>query len=136
MTDTSPRKSRLQHCHPRKSRPWQAGQPHDQEHPTPMTHQRNWHPEQVKAEVRLRTGKSLSELSLEHGLPEHALRTCLYRTCYVLAELVIADILDLSPRQIWPSRFRPDGARVHPIRRHSKATTPRFPHNDQLERAA
>lgn len=99
--------------------------------------QRNWHPEQIKAELRMRTGKSLSQLSLENGLPEHAIRTALYRTCHVEAELVIAEILGLSPRQIWPSRFRPDGSRLHPLRQQRvEGTTPSLPHNDQLERAA
>ena len=101
-----------------------------------MSEKRNWHPEQVKAEVRIRTGKSLSQVSLDNGLPEYACRTALYRTCYVDAELVIADILGLSPRQIWPSRFRPDGARIHPVRHKEKTSTPRFSSNDQLHEAA
>lgn len=101
-----------------------------------MASQKNMHPEQLKAELRMRTGKSLSELSLERGLPEHAFRTCLYRTCYPLAELEIADIMGSSPQQLWPSRFKGDGSRVHPARTHSKATTAHFPRNNQLGRAA
>ena len=96
----------------------------------------NWHPEQIKAEVRMRTGKSLSQLSLDNDLPEHACRTALYRTCHIEAELVIAEILGLSAREIWPSRFRQDGGRIHPPRHKVKATTPPSRGNDQLHEAA
>ncbi|WP_081598895.1 helix-turn-helix domain-containing protein [Tistrella mobilis] len=68
-----------------------------------------WHPEQIKAAVRMQ-GMTLAELARLNGLPEYACRHAL-RHPDLDGELVIAEYLGLSPRQIWPERFRADGSR-------------------------
>lgn len=80
--------------------------------------QKDWHPEDIKAAVR-KTGVSLSELSLAFGLPQYACRAALQGPFFD-GEMAIAERLGLSPRQIWPSRFRPDGSRKHHIRRQNR----------------
>ena len=75
----------------------------------------DWHHEDVKAAVR-KTGTTLTALGIQAGLPRHACsHAC--RGPYLVAEQVIAAHLGLSPRQIWPSRFYPDGTRRYPPRR-------------------
>lgn len=72
------------------------------------------HPEDIKAAVR-KTGTTLTALALQAGLPEHACRRAL-RQPYFMAERAIAEHLGLSPRQIWPQRYRADGTTKHPPR--------------------
>ena len=96
----------------------------------------DWHPEDIKAAVRKR-GWTLRDVSRAYGLPEDDCQKALRRPMFD-GEYAIAEVLGLSPRQIWPSRYLPEGPRdpTIRIRRHSKATTPSFPSNAQLERAA
>lgn len=82
---------------------------------------KGWHPEDIKAAVR-KQGVTLTRLARDNGLPEHACRAALYRP-HFRAELVIAEFLGLSPRQIWPGRFLPDGARAHRAWRDRKFTS-------------
>ena len=70
-----------------------------------------WHREDIKAAVRKR-GVSLEELSLSNGLEKRACASSLCRPHFA-AELVIAEFLGVSPRQIWPQRFLPDGTYRH-----------------------
>lgn len=81
---------------------------------------KGWHPEDIKAEIRKR-GVTLTQLALNHDLPDHACRAALYRPHY-LAELVIAEFLGVPARQLWPSRFNPDGTRRHRAWRDRKST--------------
>ncbi len=80
----------------------------------------DWHPEEIKAAVRI-SGSSLLDLSRHAGLPDHACRTALRRPHFD-GEMAIAEYLSLSPRQIWPSRWRVDGSRI-PQRRETSAAT-------------
>jgi Ner family transcriptional regulator len=72
----------------------------------------DWHPEDVKAMVRKR-GITLRQLSTDNNLRPRACSAALHRPHFA-AELVIAEFLGLSPRQIWPSRFDAAGAYRHP----------------------
>lgn len=94
---------------------------------------RDLHPEVIKARVRMR-GWTLTAVSRAYGLPEHACRHAL-RYPYYAAEYAIADVLGLSPRQIWPSRYRPDGSRPWPTRG-TKATPRRIAATTQNGAAA
>ncbi|MEI7608594.1 MAG: helix-turn-helix transcriptional regulator [Rhodospirillaceae bacterium] len=94
------------------------------------------HPEDIKAAIRKR-GWTLRDVARAYGLPEDDCQKALRRPMFG-GEHAIAEVMGLSPRQIWPSRYLPEGPRdpTIRIRRHSKATTPRFPSNDQLHEAA
>jgi Ner family transcriptional regulator len=74
----------------------------------------DWHPEEIKAAVRMRE-TNLEQLSLTNGLKSHACRHAL-RHPHFDGEMAIAELLGLSPRQIWPSRFRQNGERKHDVR--------------------
>jgi Ner family transcriptional regulator len=78
---------------------------------------RGWHKEDIKAAIR-KTGTTLEGLSIANGLQPKACAQALHRPA-IVAELVIADYLGFSPRQIWPQRFEPDGRR-RDGRRHRK----------------
>jgi len=79
---------------------------------------RNWHPEDIKAAVR-KKGWTLSELARTYGLSDVSVRRSL-RKPHFYGELAIAEILGLSPRQIWPSRFETNGTRKARRRRSAK----------------
>jgi Ner family transcriptional regulator len=96
---------------------------------------KSWHPEDIKAAVR-KQGTNLSELSLANDLPEHACRHALQYP-YFAAELVIAEFLGVSPRQIWPDRYTPTGETKHPPRsRHPQHTAAPSPTHCQKTEAA
>lgn len=78
-----------------------------------MSKQRNrdWHPEDIKAAIRKRN-VTLTDLALANDLPEGSIRYAAHYPHFD-GEMVIAEFLGLSPRQIWPSRFKPDGSRNH-----------------------
>lgn len=63
----------------------------------------DWHPEDIKAEVR-KTGTTMTQLSLAHGLAENAVRMTLRRP-WRRVEQIIAAHLGVQPHEIWPSRY-------------------------------
>ena len=67
-----------------------------------------WHPEKVKAEVRMR-GRTLSQLARDHGFCPSYLRNVLIRPLY-RGEQIISRFLGVPAKQIWPSRYNPDGS--------------------------
>jgi Ner family transcriptional regulator len=73
---------------------------------------RGWHREDIKAAVRKR-GKSLEQLAIDNNLEPRATSSALRRP-HSLAELVIAEFLGMSPRELWPQRFGQDGKYLHP----------------------
>lgn len=73
---------------------------------------KGWHREQIKAAIRMR-GVTLEQLSEDNGLDKRACSLALIRP-YWAAEMVIAEFLGVSPRQIWPQRFDPNGFYLHP----------------------
>ncbi|MBS7552054.1 helix-turn-helix domain-containing protein [Ancylobacter dichloromethanicus] len=82
---------------------------------------RDWHPEDIKAAVRKTRYGSLAALSLAYGLPEHACRHAC-RSANFHGEMAIAEALDRSPREIWPSRY--DSRRPRFIRSPAQPTAP------------
>lgn len=70
----------------------------------------DWHPEEIKAAVRMR-GSSFEGLSRAGRLSEGACRVAARRPHFE-GEKAIAAFLDLSPRRIWPSRYRKNGSRI------------------------
>jgi len=79
----------------------------------------DWHPEDIKAAIRKELG-SMSALEKARGLSRGAVR-CAIRRPHFDAEIEIADALSLSPRQIWPSRYRGE-CRVPQVRNRCNPT--------------
>lgn len=77
-----------------------------------MPRAKGWHREDIKAAIRKR-GISLEALSEANGLDKRACSLALLRP-YFAAELVIAEFLGMSPRELWPQRFDADGTYRHP----------------------
>jgi Ner family transcriptional regulator len=73
-----------------------------------------WHPELIKAAIRMR-GKTLSDLSLENGLDESAVRAALIRS-QPQAEKVIAAYLGVPLQELWPERYDSEGLRIRHVR--------------------
>ena len=73
---------------------------------------RRWHKSDIKAALEKR-GLTLSDLDREHSLPDGTCSAAL-RKPHAVGELIIAEALGLSPRQVWPSRYRDDGIRLRP----------------------
>lgn len=73
---------------------------------------KGWHKADIKAALE-RKGLTLADLDRDNDLPPGTCSAAL-RKPHRQAELVIAEVLGLSPRQIWPSRYQADGARLRP----------------------
>ena len=74
----------------------------------PRVGQKQWHPELIKAAVRMR-GENLSSLARSSGLQEDACRDAL-RTRRPEAEAVIAKYIGVPVHELWPDRY-PEGER-------------------------
>jgi len=74
-----------------------------------MAHTEDWHSAKIVSELRIRTGKSLRQLSTENGLAKTTLSQALQRP-YPNAELIIAKAIGVIPQDIWPSRYNSDGS--------------------------
>lgn len=68
---------------------------------------RDWHPEQIKAEIRMR-GTTLRALSYAQGLSRSAATIALARP-WPKMEAAIGAFLGLHPASIWPSRYDETG---------------------------
>lgn len=87
----------------------------------------DWHPEQVKAAIRMR-GMTLTQLALTAGYDESAVRRTL-RHRWPAVERVIAKFLGIRPQSIWPSRYDRTG---NPVRAKAKrARAVRLRQNDK-----
>ena len=63
----------------------------------------DWHTADIKAAIE-KTGWSLRQLSLKHGLAPNTMKAALERP-YPKAERIIAEVLGLKPEDIWPERY-------------------------------
>jgi len=68
----------------------------------------DWDRHAVLYAVR-RTGTTMSQLSLVHGLVYGVLRQCLYKAS-PRYERLVAEHLGTTPQAIWPSRYHADGS--------------------------
>ncbi len=68
------------------------------------TSPKDWHPAEVIAALRMK-GYSLRQLALLNGYSNGNSLTKALRTPYPLAEALIAEVLDKSAAEIWPSRY-------------------------------
>lgn len=69
------------------------------------------HPEDIKAAIR-KTGITLTELSLQHGLGESNVRQALFFQHNPAGELAIIKHLGIHPHKLWPNRYDEDGNRI------------------------
>ena len=67
----------------------------------------DWHPADVLAALKKR-GRSLSGLSVENGYDRTAAGEAL-KWQWPAMELIIATALQMTPQEIWPSRYDLDG---------------------------
>ena len=67
----------------------------------------DWHPADVLAALKKR-GRNLSELSVENGYHPTAAGKALKQP-WPAMELIIATALQMTPQEIWPSRYDLDG---------------------------
>lgn len=75
--------------------------------PPSHTSSSDWHPADVLAALKKR-GKTLAGLSVAHGYHPTAAGKALKRP-WPAMEAIIARELDVSPQDIWPSRFDASG---------------------------
>ena len=68
----------------------------------------DWHNANIIAELKVKTGKSLRQLSEDHGLSANTLGQALQRP-YPNAERIIAAAIGVDPQVIWPSRYNSEG---------------------------
>lgn len=86
---------------------------------------KGWHREDIKAAVRKR-GITLERLAEDNGLDKRECSLALLRPSYA-AEMVIAEFLGVSPREIWPQRYDADGTYRHPKSRNYHTRKGRVP---------
>jgi lambda repressor-like predicted transcriptional regulator len=137
-------------AHPLKTRPWPAGFQKENGMATRRTSdglshiQRlpngDWHPEAIKAQVRMRLDDdgvrwTLGRLALAAGLPAFACRHAIWRP-HEGGELAIAALLGLAAQDIWSSRFRADGSRIPRVRSGSESTRRASPRHCENQEAA
>lgn len=67
----------------------------------------DWHPADVLAALKKR-GRTLAGVSIQHGYHPTAAGKALKRR-WPAMEAIIAEALDLTPADIWPSRYKTDG---------------------------
>ena len=72
----------------------------------------DWHPEDIKAAVRKR-GTTLAAIGRRMGKRRNAVGQALDKPRKA-AEIAIAEVLDVHPKVIWPSRYNADGTRKTP----------------------
>lgn len=68
----------------------------------------DWHPADVVAALR-KAGWTIRKLGAHLDISHQALSLALVKS-YPASEKRIADILDVSPQTIWPSRYNADGS--------------------------
>lgn len=71
----------------------------------------DWHEEIIKAELRKR-GVTLTRVASELSVTPAAISIAIRCRSSASIEDKIAEILDCSPSEIWPSRYRRDGERI------------------------
>lgn len=68
----------------------------------------DWHKEDIKAAIHKR-GMTLKNLTLSHGYSDSSAAAQAMHRPYPKAERIIAEALNLTPQDIWPSRYHADG---------------------------
>lgn len=74
------------------------------------TSRQDWHPADVVAALHKR-GITLRKLATQHSVSGEAVVKAL-RERNLPSEKRIADAIGISPQDIWPTRYNPDGSRT------------------------
>ena len=77
---------------------------------TKKTSRKDWHPADIVAALHKR-GITLRKLAEQHGVTGRAVIYALRSRC-LPSERRIADAIGVPAKQIWPSRYNPDGSRT------------------------
>ena len=77
-----------------------------------MARAKGWHKSDIKAALEKR-GLTLSGLDRANGLPEGTCSAAL-RKPHPKGEAVISSAMEVSPPELWPSRYETDGTRKRP----------------------
>lgn len=72
--------------------------------------QEDWHPADILAALHKR-GITLVALAKSHGRTNSSTLSAAMVRSYPSSERVLADALEVHPKEIWPSRYFPDGTR-------------------------
>jgi len=103
--------------------------------PGPM----DWHPADVKAALD-KAGWTLRALARHHGLSGSSTFSATLVRSYPANERRIAEVLGLHPKDIWPSRYHPDGTPklrgIRGMRAERKSTPLNCQRNGNKARAA
>jgi Ner family transcriptional regulator len=75
---------------------------------TRPTQRKDWHPEEIKAAIRMR-GSTLTKLGKPHGYNSRAAVSAALRRPWPKLEAIIAEFLGMQPETIWPSRYEQRG---------------------------
>lgn len=68
----------------------------------------DWHPADIKAALD-KAGWTLRSLAAHHGLTSSTTLSHTFLRSYPLNEQRIANAIGVHPKEIWPSRYHPDG---------------------------
>lgn len=90
-------------------------------------------PETIRYRLN-RKGLTFADVDRAYGLPEGSARRAA-RQPHIDGELAIAEMLSLSPRELWPSRFDVTGVRFRPQPSANYTDPPRLSHR-QKQRVA
>ncbi|CAA0111455.1 Uncharacterised protein [BD1-7 clade bacterium] len=79
----------------------------------------DWHPEDIKAEIRKRCG-SVAALAQANGYEKPRTFLNVLRMKYPKVEAIIADAIGVPAAEIWPSRYQ-DPIKIRPLNHRSVA---------------
>jgi len=71
----------------------------------PPSRLRDWHREDVKAAIRKKEGLSMAAFAKLNGYENPSTFYNVFKMPYPKIERIIADYLDVSPSDIWPTRY-------------------------------
>ena len=75
----------------------------------------------VKYQLHLQ-GLSLAKIAMNAGVTRQTMYQAFSRT-YPRMEKVIADVLDMTPKALWPERYDADGSPIYRLGRPKKSTS-------------
>jgi Ner family transcriptional regulator len=96
--------------------------------------QRGWHPEQIKAALKMR-GHDFSSIGRRIGYAQPGTPNKVLWQRWPWMERIVADLLGVHPAELWPERYRLDGS---PVARGARKAYPNFskPVNGKVAGAA
>lgn len=104
--------------------------------PVKKASQEDWHPADILCALH-RRGITLKEVARRNGVKGASpFSKAMIDTAYPINEKRLADVLNLHPKEIWPSRYNDDGTRKSFGLRTLKSTHSHCQRNGNLAKAA